>query len=126
MTAKYTIGQVLSSGATVDADSYIQNPDGSSFETMTDSEGNGENISTPSPATRTQQEQLAAAVTNLQSVVALLAPGLAQGEIDIATLTASADAQAPIVLRLVEDVMTMAQAIADILAILQVVEPPSA
>ena len=125
MTAKYTVGQVLENGATVASDSYVLHDDGSSFEEMTDSEGNGENITTPSPATVIAQTQFTAALANLQSVVALLSPGMAQGEIDIAALAASTDPIAPIVSRLVQDLMVMAQAISDILTISQVVQPPS-
>lgn len=55
------------------------------------------------------------ASTNLQSLIGLLAPGLAQATTDAATLAASSDPLAPIMLRVVQDLAACAQGLSDVL-----------
>lgn len=121
MSAQWTVGEVLPNGATVVSDDYTVNPDGSTFEAMVDSEGNGTNVLTPSPETQAQVETMAQAQTDLQNVVSMLAPGLVQAQVDLQTLAASTDALAPILTRVVQDVAVIAQAVGDLLIVTQTV-----
>ena len=121
MPAQYTIGQVLPSGATVVTDEYTLNPDGSSFEQMVDSDGNGLNITTPSPASQAASAALQQANANIQQLLGTMAPALAQAQADLITLQGSSDPLAPIISRTVSGILTVVQAIEDILTALQII-----
>ena len=121
MSAQYTIGQVLSNGATVVSDTYTLNPDGSSFEQMIDSDGNGLNITVPSPSTQASNAALQQANANIQSLLGAMAPALAQAQVDLTTLQNSNDPLAPILARTVSGTLTVVQAIEDILTALQII-----
>ena len=76
---------------------------------------------TATNAETSKADKIAAANTALQSVVAQLAPGLAQAQIDIATLSTSTDPNAPIISRAIEAIATLAQAVADALVYLEII-----
>lgn len=67
------------------------------------------------------QQAVVDANSNLQALVAQMAPSLAQAQTDLATLAASTDALAPILARTVQGVTTLAQGLADALVALQVI-----
>lgn len=72
-------------------------------------------------AETTKADKITAANTALQSVVAQLAPGLAQAQTDLTTLSASTDPLAPILARTVQGVITLAQAVSDALVYLEII-----
>jgi len=76
---------------------------------------------TASNAETSKADKIAAANTALQSVVAQLAPGLAQAQTDITTLATSTDPNAPIISRAIEAIATLAQAVADALVYLEII-----
>jgi len=119
--SQYTVGQTLPDGSTVVADDFVTNVDGSTFEQMTDSNGNGLNIASPSPASVTNQQAVQSASANLQNLVAQMAPSLAQAQTDLATLGASSDALAPILTRAIQGIVTLTQGLADALVALEVI-----
>lgn len=68
---------------------------------------------------------VANANTAIQSLIALLSPGLAQAQTDAQTCAASSDPLAPILERVVNSVATLAQGLADTLIALELIEPLS-
>lgn len=76
-------------------------------------------------AESTRQAKIAAAMTSLQGAVGDLAPGLVEGQDDLATLAGrpSTTPLAPILHRVVTRLMVTAQGIADLLVVLELVEP---
>ena len=119
--AQYTVGDILPNGATVVSDVVTDYPDGSVFEQMTDSEGNSENITTPSPAQAAQASGMATAITNLQTLLLTMAPAVAQGQADLVTLSSSTDPDASILARNIQASLAIAQAIQDVLTVLQLI-----
>lgn len=67
------------------------------------------------------QAPIVQANQNLQTLVASFQPALAQAQTDIATLQTSSDPNAQILLRTVEGVLQLAQAVSDILISLNLV-----
>jgi len=119
--AQYTIGQVLPNGETVVSDTITNYPDGSILEQMTDSAGNTENVTTPSPAQVAQESAMANAITNLQTLLLTMAPAITQGQADLVTLSSSTDPNAPIISRNIQASLAIAQAIQDVLTVLQLI-----
>jgi hypothetical protein len=74
-----------------------------------------------SPVLTLDQQAVVDANSNLQTLVAQMAPSLAQAQIDLATLAASTDALAPILARTVQGIVTLAQGLADALVVLQII-----
>ena len=68
---------------------------------------------------------VATANANIQAFVAQFGPALAQGSSDLAELAASTDPLAPIITRILQGELTMAQVMADTLVVLNIV-PASA
>jgi len=118
---QYTVGQVLPNGETVVSDAITNYPDGSILEQMTDSAGNTENVTTPSPAQVAQDSAMATAIANLQTLLTTMGPAIAQGQTDLVTLASSTDPLASIVARNIQASLALAQAIQDALTVLQLI-----
>jgi hypothetical protein len=81
-------------------------------------------IDTSPPPPTPQQLSIQQAMTDITSLLANLAPAAQQAQADIATLSTSTDPLAPILTRVVQGVMELAQGLSDTLVILQLIEPP--
>ena len=118
--SQYAVGQQVGE-LTVTDDQFMQNPDGSTFEQVTFSDGTGLNIPTPSAADVASQQSVSSSLANLANLVASLSPGLAQAQADVATLQQSTDPLAPILLRVLEGLVAVTNGVADALTVLQLV-----
>lgn len=95
--AIFTVGQTLPSGAKVTADTVQTLADGTTVETMTDSAGNSQTITTPGAGTAAANQQnitakAQAALVNNVTFLAIGSPTQAQAITQVQALTRQVDA----------------------------------